>query len=89
VGGGRKRAEEADESLEADFLALMARYTAGDPMDETVYWTSLSPREIADKLNATREPSVRPEVVRRLLKKHGYRRRKMSKKNAARGGESQ
>jgi len=89
VGGGRKRAEDADESIEGDFLTLIASYTAGDPMDETVRWTSLSPRQIADKLSATREQTVGQEAVRRLLKKHGYRRRKISKKNDEGCGESQ
>jgi hypothetical protein len=81
AGGGRKRAEDADTSIEADFLTLMAEYTAGDPMDDTVHWTSLSPREIAEKLSATDERAVGLGAVRRLLKKHGYKRRKISKKN--------
>jgi len=81
AGGGRKRTEDADTSIEADFLTLMADYTAGDPMDDTVRWTSLSPREIANKLSATREQGVGRGAVRRLLKKHGYKRRTISKKN--------
>jgi len=89
VGGGRKRAEDVDESLEADFLTLMADYTAGDPMDETQRWTSLSPREIADKLSATREQTVGRGAVRRLLKKHGYKRRRISKKNDKGRSESE
>ena len=89
VGGGRKRAEDADEGIEGDFLTLMTDYTAGDPMDETIRWTSLSPREIANKLSATREQAVGRGAVRRLLRKHGYKRRKISKKNDEGGGESE
>jgi hypothetical protein len=81
VGGGRKRAEDADESIEGDFLTLMEGYTAGDPMDESVRWTSLSPREIANKLNERGEKTVGRDAVRRLLAKHGYKSRKISKKN--------
>jgi len=81
VGGGRKRAEDIDSSIEVDFLNVMATYTAGDPMDESVRWTSLSPREIVDKLNAQREKAVGRDAVRRLLVKHGYKSRKISKKN--------
>jgi hypothetical protein len=88
VGGGRKRAEEADASIEADFLMVMANYTAGDPMDASVRWTSLSPREIAVKLNERREQVVGRDAVRRLLAKHGYKRRKISKKNDEGGGKS-
>jgi hypothetical protein len=81
AGGGRKRAEETDGRIEVGFLDLMTNYTAGDPMDATVRWTSLSPREIAVRLSVKREQAVGLAAVRRLLKKHGYKRRKISKKN--------
>ena len=89
VGGGRKRAEEGDSRIEVDFPDVMANYTAGDPMDESVRWTSLSPREIANKLNERREKAVGRDAVRRLLSKHGYKRRKISKKNNAGRGKSE
>lgn len=88
VGGGRKRAEEADASIEEDFLEVMANYTAGDPMDEKMRWTSLSPREIVAKVNARRETAVGRDAVRRLLAKHGYKRRTISKKNDEGCGQS-
>lgn len=88
VGGGRKRAEEVDASIEVDFLDVMANYTAGDPMNEHVRWTSLSPREIADKLKAKRETVVGRDAVGRLLAKHGYKRRAISKKNNEGRGKS-
>ena len=83
VGGGRKRAEAVDSRLETDFLRLMVTYTAGDPMDADRRWTSLSPREIADKLSADRGQAVGLGAVGRLLKKHCYKRRQISKKNDA------
>ena len=89
VGGGRKRAEEVDASIEADFLDVMTHYTAGDPMDESMRWTSLSPREITNKLNERREQAVGRNAVRRLLAKHGYKRRAISKKNDEGCGKSE
>ena len=53
---------------------MIAEYTAGDPMDETVYWTNLSPQEIADRLAQEHDIKVSVTVTRKLLDKHGYRR---------------
>jgi len=80
-GGGRKRAEDADASIEVDFLNLLANYTAGNPMDESVKWTNLSPNVIVQRLNEKRDQPVGLEAIRRLLAKHGYRRRQIVKKN--------
>lgn len=80
-GGGRKRAEDVDASIEVEFLDLLANYTAGDPMDEAVKWTNLSPNGIVQRLNEKRERSVGLGAIRRLMHKHGYRRRQMVKKN--------
>ncbi len=80
-GGGRKRAEDVDASIEVDFLNLLASYTAGDPMNESVKWTNLSPKGIAQGLNEKRECPVGLGAIRRLLHKHGYRRRQIVKKN--------
>ena len=54
-------------------------HTAGDPMDETVRWTNLSPQEIADRLVQRHGIEVSVTVTRKLLDKHGYRRRKIQK----------
>ena len=59
---------------------MIAGYTAGDPMDETIYWTNLSPREIANRLAQEHGVKVSVTVTRKLLAKHGYRRRKIQKK---------
>ena len=45
-GGGRKVATEEKPGLEANFLQILAEFTAGDPMREGVLWTNLSRREI-------------------------------------------
>ena len=62
------------------FLDVMRDYTAGDPMNETIYWTNLSPQDIADRLAQDHDMKVSVTVTRKLLDKHGYRRRKIQKK---------
>ena len=54
--------------------------TPGDPMDERVLWTNLTPGEIANALREDHGIVVSKFVVRKLLKKHNYRRRKAQKK---------
>ena len=88
-GGGRKRAEDVDASIEVDFLNLLANYTAGNPMDESVKWTNLSPKVIVQRLNEKRDHRVGLGAIRRLLNKHGYRRRQIVKKNDEGSGSSQ
>ena len=89
VGGGRKRAEDVDASIEVDFLNLITSYTAGDPMNASVKWTNLSPNMIVQRLNEKREHQVGLGAMRRLLHKHGYRRRRIVKKNDEGSGSSQ
>ena len=80
AGGGRKSYEETHPDIHEKFLDVIAEYTAGDPMDETVHWTNLSPQEIADRLAQEHDIMVSFTVTRKLLDKHGYRRRKIQKK---------
>lgn len=79
-GGGRKRYEETHPDIDAQFLAIMADYTAGDPMDEQIRWTNLSRQEIADRLAEQHGVRVSVTVIKQLLKKHDYRQRKAQKK---------
>jgi hypothetical protein len=88
-GGGRKRAEDVDASIEVDFLNLLAGYTAGDPMNESVKWTNLSPNAIVQRLNEKRDRPVGLGAIRRLLQKHKYSRRQIVKKNDEGSGSSQ
>jgi hypothetical protein len=78
-GGGRKPYTETWPDIDAKFLDVISEYTAGDPMDETVRWTNLSPQEIADRLARQHGIEVSVTVTRKLLAKHGYRRRKIQK----------
>jgi len=80
AGGGRKPYEETWPDIDEKFLDVISEYTAGDPMDAAVRWTNLSPREIAEQLAEQHDIQVSVTVTRKLLDKHGYRRRKVQKK---------
>ena len=79
VGGGRKRYRETDPALDAQFLEVMADYTAGNPMDEAMIWTNQSRQAIADKLAARYGIRVSVTVIKQLLKAHHYGLRKAQK----------
>jgi len=66
--------------LDEKFLDVLREHTAGDPMDEHVRWTTLTPREIVRALWDDHHLAVSRTVVRTLLKKHDSRRRKAQKK---------
>ncbi|MGZ8236782.1 MAG: ISAzo13-like element transposase-related protein, partial [Methylobacter sp.] len=77
----RKGINGHSELLEANFLQLLAEFTAGDPMREGVLWTNLSRREISRRLAGMGSPGSR-HTVRKLLKKHGLGQRKARKKKS-------
>lgn len=62
------------------FLDVLNSYTAGDPMDGTVKWTHLHPREISQLMLEKHQVRTSNTVVKKLLKQHGFRRRKAQKK---------
>ena len=78
-GGGRKPYAETWSDIDEKFLDVISEYTAGDPMDAEVRWTNLSPQAIADRLAQRHGIGVSVTVTRKLLDKHGYRRRKIQK----------
>jgi len=82
-GGGRKPYIESHKNIDAQFLDILKHYTAGDPMDEKVKWTNLKPTEIAEKLEQKHSVRVSETVIRKLLSKHNYRRRKAQKAKTA------
>ncbi|MGB3790159.1 MAG: hypothetical protein WA949_19275 [Phormidesmis sp.] len=81
-GGGRKSAFEAIEGLDQAFLQVIARHTAGSPMDASIKWTHLTRQQIADRLAAEEGITVSVTVVDQLLKKHQFRRRQALKRKA-------
>jgi hypothetical protein len=80
-GGGRKAALDTMSGLDEAFLSVIAKYTAGSPMDETVKWTNLTRQEIAQLLSQE-GMSVSVTVVDQLLENHYYRKRKAQKRLA-------
>jgi len=86
AGGGRKQTVEIKDKGDIDevFLSILKEHTAGDPMDEKVKWTNLTKANIAEFL--TKEGfKVSRNIVVKLLKKHGYVKRKPLKKKAGGG----
>lgn len=79
AGGGRKTALATIAGLDEAFLRVIAKHTAGSPMDETIKWTNLTRQEIAQLLKAE-GVSVSVTVVDQLLEKHNYRKRKAQKR---------
>jgi hypothetical protein len=79
-GGGRKPYTQHWADIDEKFLLVLHEHTAGDPMDAKVRWTDLTPGEIMGALREDHGIRVSQWVVRQLLKKHDYRRRKAQKK---------
>ncbi len=80
VGGGRSPVLEKYPDINDVFLQLLKAHTAGDPMNAQVKWTNLTCAEIASLL-AKQGFKVSRNIVRQLLKKHGYVKRKALKKS--------
>ncbi len=86
VGGGRKSVLEKDPDINQAFLLIIKEHTAGDPMDENIKWTNLTRAEIGSLL-AKKGFKVSRNIVRKLLKKNGYVKRKAQKKKTTGGHE--
>ena len=80
-GGGRKSYEVTwGAELDEKFLEVLRDHTAGDPMDETVRWTNMTPQNISQVLQKDHGIKISKSVVHKLLKKHNYRRRKAQRR---------
>ncbi len=80
TGGGRSPILLKPPDINNVFLQLLKEHTAGDPMNEKIKWTNLSCSDIASLL--TKEGfKVSRNIVRKLLKNHGYVKRKALKKS--------
>ena len=78
-GGGRKPSIEIIENIDEVFLKVIDDYIAGDPMDEKIRWTNLGQKQIAEKMQQ-QGILISVTVVKKLLKKHGFTKRKALKK---------
>jgi Rhodopirellula transposase DDE domain len=77
-GGGRKTRDSQIPDLNERFLEVLKNHTAGDPMSAQIKWTNLTHQQIVEGLKA-QETIVSTTVVQKLLKKHGYVKRKAQK----------
>jgi len=77
-GGGRKSVLTSVPDIDEVFLKVLKDHTAGDPMNEKVIWTDLTHGEIAEKMQDS-GITISGKVVKQLLKKHGYVKRKAQK----------
>ena len=77
-GGGRKLAIETIPNINEVFHQAIEDSTAGDPMDGTIKWTNLSIKQISKRM-ANLGISVSTTVVKKLLKEHGFKKRKALK----------
>jgi Rhodopirellula transposase DDE domain len=78
TGGGRKTRDSQIPDLNERFLEVLKNHTAGDPMSDQIKWTNLTHQQIVEGLKA-QETIVSTTVVKKLLKKHGYVKRKAQK----------
>jgi len=80
-GGGRSSKIEAIKNINIIFLEVLSEHTAGNPMKEDVKWTNLTKREIIKGM-AKRGVTVSKNIVRKLLKKNKFVKRKAQKSTA-------
>ena len=59
AGRGCPRYDEIHPDIDAQFLQVLKEHTAGDPMDDQVVWTDLTPHEIAGLLAKQHHVRVR------------------------------
>jgi len=81
-GGGRKSAGKLYQNIDEIFLKVISEYIAGDPMNADIRWVKLSRSEISEKM-ASLGVKVSRKIVKSLLKKHKFVKRKMQRKKSA------
>ena len=79
--GGRKASVVSMPELEKNFRAVVQNHTAGDPQQEDVVWTYLTPKEIAKGLTERGTP-VCADTARDLLKHFGFVQRQARKQRS-------
>ncbi len=80
-GGGRKPTIPNTPNIDEIFLEILRDHTAGDPMDKKIKWTNLTRHEIREKLGK-KGIKVSVNLVKKLLKRHGFVKRKALKKTS-------
>lgn len=77
-GGGRKLSLIAIPNIDEVFFEVLKNNTAGDPMNPNIKWTNLTREEIRDGMSQ-RGITVSVRIIKQLLKKHGFKKRKALK----------
>jgi len=80
-GGGRKSCFEKIPELDQAFQRVVQEHTAGDPMQPEVKWTYLNQSQIVEGLKQ-QGIEISAPIVRKLLDKHKYVKRKAQKQLA-------
>ena len=80
-GGGRKSCFEKIPELDEAFLSVVKEDTAGDPMEEETKWTYLNQAQIVEGLKK-KGIEISLPIVKKLLDKNGYVKRKAQKQLA-------
>lgn len=78
IGAGRKSVIETTDNIDEIFLRVIDNHIAGDPMNSKIRWTNLSHKKIAAKMKED-GISISVTVVKKLLKKHNFVKRKAAK----------
>lgn len=78
-GGGRKPLEKIVPDIDKVFIKVLKDHTAGDPMNKKIIYTDLTKKEISLKMESA-GIKVSKKFISKLLKKHGYVKRKILKK---------
>lgn len=86
-GAGRKSVIETTENIDEIFLKIIDNHIAGDPMNSKIRWTNLSHKKIAAKMK-NEGISISVTVVKKLLKKHNFVKRKAAKTMAIGSSEN-
>lgn len=80
-GGGRHTADKQFKNIDEVFLFVITEHIAGDPMDEKVTWVKLSRHQISVAMKKL-GVRVSRNLVKKLLKKHKFVKRKIQRKKA-------
>jgi hypothetical protein len=79
-GGGRKPSDEVIPALHSAFVQVLQDHTAGSPMNSAIKWTNLTHQQIKAHLAHDHGIEISGTVVKRLLRHHGFVRRKAQKR---------
>jgi hypothetical protein len=80
ISGGGRKLKVKDKQINEVFLEVINLHTAGTPTEDGVKWTYLNQEEIAEKMRA-KEVKVSRFVVKQLLNKFSFVKRKSQKKS--------